>query len=52
MPVETRERPAGDVKPLDPAWAWAPFVPDGERPWNLAMAGHLYRRAGFGADWG
>jgi uncharacterized protein (DUF1800 family) len=35
----------------DPSWAWAPFVPDARRPWNLALAGHLYRRAGFGANW-
>ncbi|MEW6745007.1 MAG: DUF1800 domain-containing protein [Planctomycetota bacterium] len=38
-------------KPCDPAWAWAPYQPDAERPWNRALAGHLYRRAGFGATW-
>ena len=36
----------------DPAWAWAAYEPDSERPWNLVRAGHLYRRAAFGADWG
>jgi len=36
----------------DPAWAWARYEPAAERPWNLALAGHLYRRAGFGANWG
>ena len=33
---------------VDPQWAWAEFQPDDQRPWNLALAGHLYRRAGFG----
>ena len=32
---------------LDPAWAWAPYRPDAQRPWNLRWAGHLFRRAGF-----
>lgn len=35
----------------DPQWAWAAYDPDGHRPWNLARAGHLYRRAAFGANW-
>jgi uncharacterized protein (DUF1800 family) len=35
----------------DPGWAWAPYEPDAERPWSLALAGHLYRRCGFGAGW-
>jgi uncharacterized protein (DUF1800 family) len=35
----------------DPDWAWAEYEPDAERPWNLAQAGHLYRRAAFGANW-
>jgi len=38
-------------RPADPAWAWAPYVPDAEHPWDLRRAGHLYRRAAFGADW-
>jgi uncharacterized protein (DUF1800 family) len=35
----------------DPGWAWAAYEPDARRPWNLALAAHLYRRAAFGADW-
>jgi uncharacterized protein (DUF1800 family) len=35
----------------DPGWAWAAYKPDAQRPWNLAQAGHLYRRAAFGASW-
>ena len=38
-------------KLTDPAWAWAAYQPDARRPWNLAQAGHLYRRAAFGANW-
>ena len=39
------------LQDLDPAWAWAPYEPSAEAPWNLARAAHLYRRAGFGATW-
>ncbi len=39
------------TREVDPQWAWAEFQPGVERPWNRALAGHLYRRAGFGADW-
>lgn len=35
----------------DPAWAWAAYKPDAKRPWDLRLAGHLFRRAGFGATW-
>ncbi|MFH1719703.1 MAG: DUF1800 family protein [Planctomycetota bacterium] len=35
----------------DPGWAWALYEPNADRPWNLAQAGHLYRRAAFGAGW-
>ncbi|HUS91347.1 MAG TPA: DUF1800 family protein [Phycisphaerae bacterium] len=31
--------------------AWAPYEPSPRRPWDLARAAHLYRRAGFGATW-
>jgi uncharacterized protein (DUF1800 family) len=34
---------------VDPAKAWQPWEPDDKQPWNLQWAGHLYRRAGFGA---
>jgi len=36
---------------IDPAWAWSAYQPNGAQPWNLAWAGHLLRRAGFGAGW-
>jgi uncharacterized protein (DUF1800 family) len=35
---------------IDPSWAWQVFEPTDERPWDRALAAHLYRRAGFGAD--
>jgi uncharacterized protein (DUF1800 family) len=35
----------------DPDAAWARFQPGDSRPWNLRWAGHLFRRAGFGASW-
>ncbi len=34
---------------VDPAQAWQPWKPDDKQPWNLKWAGHLFRRAGFGA---
>jgi Protein of unknown function (DUF1800) len=42
---------ADDPRSLDPEAAWRPWQPDARRPWNLQWAGHLYRRAGFGASW-
>jgi len=36
---------------IDPAWAWTPYEPDERRPWTLQRAGHLLRRAAFGATW-
>ncbi len=44
--------PSAPESPPDPIWAWAPFVPDASRPWDLRKAGHLFRRAAFGATWG
>jgi len=38
-------------KLADPDWAWSEYQPDTQRPWNIAQAGHLYRRAAFGATW-
>lgn len=35
---------------IDPIWAWQPYTPSDERPWNRKLAAHLYRRAGFGAS--
>ena len=43
--------PAVTEKLTEPTWAWAAYKPDAQRPWNLAQAGHLYRRAAFGATW-
>ena len=54
MAVQTRtgqeELPVAEEM-TDPRWAWAAYHPDEQRPWNLARAGHLYRRAAFGANW-
>ncbi len=38
-------------KLTDPGRAWAAYQPDDQRPWNLALAGHLFRRAAFGVGW-
>jgi uncharacterized protein (DUF1800 family) len=38
-----------DLKSVDPSWAWSPFEPTAQRPWNRATAAHVYRRAGFAA---
>jgi uncharacterized protein (DUF1800 family) len=35
---------------LDPNDAWQPWQPDDKQPWDLKWAGHLYRRATFGAS--
>ena len=37
--------------PLDPAAAWEPWTPGPGDPWSLEWAGHLHRRAAFGASW-
>jgi hypothetical protein len=46
-----KSHPAIAEKLADSAWAWAAYQPDAQRPWNLVQAGHLYRRAAFGANW-
>lgn len=38
------------MNPIDSRWAWQAWRPSGQEPWNLKRAGHLYRRAGFGAS--
>jgi uncharacterized protein (DUF1800 family) len=43
--------PAAAAELTDPGRAWAAYEPDARRPWDLALAAHLYRRCGFGADW-
>lgn len=39
-----------DMKSTNPTWAWQPFEPTADRPWDRSLVSHLYRRAGFGAD--
>jgi uncharacterized protein (DUF1800 family) len=34
---------------IDPQWAWQRYRPDADSPWDVKRAGHLYRRAAFGA---
>jgi len=46
-----KAHPAIAEKLTDPVWAWREYQTDAQRPWNLAQAGHLYRRAAFGATW-
>jgi uncharacterized protein (DUF1800 family) len=38
-------------KSIDPRWAWQPYRPNKDAPWNLERVGHLYRRAAFGATY-
>ncbi|WP_302118978.1 DUF1800 domain-containing protein [Allorhodopirellula heiligendammensis] len=38
------------MQSIDPAWAWQPFIPTPQLPWDRSSVAHLYRRAGFGAD--
>ncbi|MCG8649078.1 MAG: DUF1800 domain-containing protein [Pirellulales bacterium] len=35
---------------IDVAWAWAPYQPSEQVPWNMPRAAHLFRRAGFAAS--
>jgi uncharacterized protein (DUF1800 family) len=45
------DQPIGELATVDRDWAWQPYSPTAAAPWNLQRAAHLYRRAGFGADW-
>jgi len=36
---------------VDADWAWQPYVPTAEVPWDVRHAAHLLRRAGFGGSW-
>jgi uncharacterized protein (DUF1800 family) len=38
------------AKNIDPRWAWQPYQPSKDAPWDLRRVGHLYRRAAFGAN--
>ncbi len=35
---------------IDATWAWQPYRPSDQNPWDLKKAGHLHRRAAFGAN--
>jgi uncharacterized protein (DUF1800 family) len=39
-----------DLHGIDPVWAWSEYEPTADRPWNRALAAHLFRRAGFAAS--
>ena len=39
-----------NINEIDPQWAWSRYEPSADRPWDRAVAAHLYRRAGFGAS--
>jgi uncharacterized protein (DUF1800 family) len=41
--------PLPPLDKLDPVQAWEPWEPDANDAWDLKWAGHLYRRAAFGA---
>jgi uncharacterized protein (DUF1800 family) len=43
--------PIRSLSALDPLEAWKPWTPSATDPWNRKWAGHLYRRAAFGATW-
>jgi Protein of unknown function (DUF1800) len=38
-------------QPIDARTAWQAYRPGADNPWDLKKAGHLYRRATFGASW-
>ncbi len=42
--------PTAGLGPLDPTEAWQPWAPTAAQPFDLKWAGHLYRRAAFGAS--
>jgi hypothetical protein len=39
-----------DISRVDPEQAWQPWKPEARDPWNACWAGHLFRRAAFGAS--
>jgi uncharacterized protein (DUF1800 family) len=51
LAIAARSGSDGTPLDVDPQWAWAAYEPDDERPWSRKLAGHLYRRAAFGANW-
>jgi len=36
---------------MDPKWAWEPYRPTAQAPWDAKQVGHLYRRAAFAPTW-
>jgi hypothetical protein len=44
------ETPLPPLDKVDPNDAWQPWKPDAKDPWGPKWAGHLYRRAAFGAS--
>ncbi|MGB7342981.1 MAG: DUF1800 domain-containing protein [Pirellulaceae bacterium] len=36
---------------IDSAWAWKQYEPSSENPWDVRAAAHLFRRAGFAANY-
>jgi uncharacterized protein (DUF1800 family) len=42
------ESPA-QPRAIDPSWAWQRYRPSPASPWDVKKAGHLFRRAAFGA---
>ncbi len=42
--------PNAGLGPLDPTETWLPWAPTAAQPFDLKWAGHLYRRAAFGAS--
>jgi hypothetical protein len=43
--------PLARLSQLDPVEAWQAWSPSANDPWSMKWAGHLYRRAAFGATW-
>lgn len=43
-----RPEGTGRIVDVDPEWAWAPFEPGADEPWDEVRAAHLLRRANFG----
>jgi hypothetical protein len=39
------------IDAIDSRWAWEPYRPTTQVPWDIKKVGHLYRRASFGATW-
>ena len=37
---------------IDATWAWEPYRPSKDIPWDIKRVGHLFRRAAFGATYG